>query len=235
MLAVLVNVAAIVIGGLIGLLLKKGIPNHVKRVIMQGIGLSVIVIGMMGAMQTNNVLLLVISLAIGGTIGALIQIEKRLDDLGTKIEDKFSREEGSFAKGFVTASLIYCVGAMAILGSIQAGVHQDYSTLFVKSILDGVTAIIFTATLGYGVIFSAIPVLIYQGAIVLLGIQLEPLLINELTTEMDAVGNVIIMGIGITLLDIKKIHVGDLLPAIFIPVVYFLILPYVQDVIQWIF
>lgn len=225
MVGVLVNVGAIIVGGLIGLVLKKGLPYHVKNVIMQGIGLSVVVIGIIGAMQTDNVLLLVLSLVIGGTIGSLLKIEHRLDEFGRKIEDRFSKEEGSFAKGFVTASLIYCVGAMAILGSVQAGVQHDYTTLYIKSILDGVTAIIFTATLGYGVIFSAIPVLLYQGAIVVLGIQLEPYLVNELTTEMDAVGNVIIMGIGIKLLDIKKIYIGDLLPAIFIPVIYFLLWP----------
>ncbi len=228
MLGVFVNVGAIVIGSLVGLLLKHGLPNQVKRVIMQGIGLSVLVIGIGGALQTGSVLLLVLSLVIGGAAGAAIQIEKRLDDFGHKIEERFGKEEGSFAKGFVTASLIYCVGAMAILGSIQAGVNHDYSTLYIKAILDGVTAIIFTATLGYGVIFSAIPVLIYQGAIVLLGIQLEPLLFEELTVEMDAVGSVIIMGIGINLLEIKKIHIGDLLPAIFVPVAYFyIVVPFI--------
>jgi len=223
MVGVLVNVGAIVIGGIIGLLLKHGINAKVKKVVMQGIGLSVIVIGLSSALLTENVLLMVLSLVIGGTIGALIKIEERLDNLGLKIEDKFGSEEGGFAKGFVLATLVYCVGAMAIIGSIDAGVNGDNTTLYIKAILDGVSAIVFTATLGYGVIFSSIPVLIYQGAIVLLGIQIEPYLTEELIREMSAVGGVIIMGIGIMILEIKKIHIGDLLPAIFIPAIYLII------------
>jgi len=224
MLGVMVNVIAIVVGGIIGLILKHGINAKVKKVVMQGIGLSVIVIGLSSALLTENVLLMVLSLVIGGTIGALIRIEDRLDQLGQHIEDKFSSAEGGFAKGFVLATLIYCVGAMAIVGSIDAGVHGDNTTLYIKAILDGVSAIIFTATLGYGVIFSSIPVLIYQGAIVLLGIQIEPFLTDELIYEMSAVGGVIIMGIGINILEIKKIHIGDLLPAIFIPIIYTIII-----------
>lgn len=224
MLGVMVNVIAIVVGGLIGLILKHGINEKVKKVVMQGIGLSVIVIGLSSALLTENVLLMVLSLVIGGTIGALIRIEDRLDQLGQHIEDKFSSAEGGFAKGFVLATLIYCVGAMAIVGSIDAGVHGDNTTLYIKAILDGVSAIIFTATLGYGVIFSSIPVLLYQGAIVLLGIQIEPFLTDELIYEMSAVGGVIIMGIGINILEIKKIHIGDLLPAIFIPIIYTIII-----------
>lgn len=222
MLGVLVNVGAIIVGGVIGLLFKKGINEQVKNVVMQAMGLSVMVIGIKGSIETENILLLVLSLAIGGIIGASIGIERRLNKLGENIENRYS-SEGQFAKGFVLATLIYCVGAMAILGSIDAG-FGDNSTLYVKSILDGVTAIIFTATLGYGVIFSFIPVLIYQGLIVILGQYIEPFLTNELIIEMSAVGNVIILGIGLNLLNIKKIHVGDLLPAIFIPAIYFLLI-----------
>jgi len=224
MVGVFVNVIAIVIGGVIGLVLKHGINEQVKKVVMQGIGLSVLVIGLSSAILTENVLLMVLSLVIGGAIGALIKIEERLDKLGLKIEDKFGSEEGGFAKGFVLATLVYCVGAMAIVGSIDAGVNGDNTTLYVKAILDGVSAIIFTATLGYGVIFASVPVLIYQGAIVLLGIKIEPYLTEALITEMSAVGGVIIMGIGLTILEIKKIHIGDLLPAIFIPAIYMIII-----------
>lgn len=224
MIGVLVNVGAIIVGGFIGLLLKHGLSDRIKQIVMQAIGLSVIIIGIAGAIETNNAVLLVLSLVIGGVIGTLLKIEHNLDKLGRKIEDKFAEEEGGFAKGFVLASLIYCVGAMAIVGSIEAGVSGDNTTLYIKSILDGVTAIIFTATLGYGVIFSGIPVLIYQGLIVLLGVQMEPLLTNELITEMGAVGSVIIMGIGIKLLDLKDIKVGDLLPAIFVPIIWFLLI-----------
>lgn len=221
MIGVIVNVVAIIVGGLIGLFLHHGLPQQVKKVVMQAIGLAVIVIGMSYALMTNEILLMVLSLVIGGAIGALLQIEHRLDRLGQKIEDRFTSKEGGFAKGFVLATLVYCVGTMAIIGSIEAGVNGNYTMLFVKAILDGVTAIVFTATLGYGVIFSSIPVLIYQGLIVFIGISVEPYLTDELIYEMSAVGGVIIMGIGINLLDISSIKVGDLLPAVFIPILYF--------------
>lgn len=224
MLGVLVNVVAVIIGGSIGLLLKKGLPERIKNIVLTAVGLSTIVIGLTSAIATQNVLLLVISLVTGGIIGTILKIDFRLESLGKSIEERFDRTNGGFAKGFVLASLIYCVGAMAIVGSIEAGVQGDNTTLYVKSILDFVTSIIFAASLGYGVIFASIPVLIYQGIIVLLGIQLEPLLTEEIIIEMSAVGGVLIMAIGLTILEIKKINLGDLLPAIFIPAIYMIII-----------
>lgn len=223
MIGVLVNVGAIITGGSVGLILKKGLPDRVTKVIMQGIGLSTLAIGFTGALQTNNMVLLVLSIIIGGAIGALIRIDFNLDKFGKFVESKFSNTENGFAKGFVITTLIYCVGAMAIVGSIEAGVEGDNTTLYVKSILDGVTAIVFAATLGYGVLFSSIPVLIYQGIIVLLGIQLQPLITEQLVIEIGAVGGIIIVGIGLTLLEIKKINLGDLLPSLLIPMIYFAI------------
>jgi len=225
MLGVLVNSLAIVLGGLLGLILKKGLGERLKVVVMQGIGLSVIVIGLSGALKSDNMLLLVLSLAIGGLVGSLLQIEYRLDMLGLRIEKQFKgKEEGSFAKGFVSASLVYCVGAMAIVGSIEAGVSGTYDTLYVKSLLDGVTAIVFAATLGFGVIFSSVSVFLYQGAIVVLGLLLGSYMPDALVIEMSAVGSVLIMAIGLNLLEFRRIHVGDLLPAVFVPVVYYLVI-----------
>jgi len=222
---VLVNVLAILIGGSIGLIFKKGLNDKILKLILQGIGLSVIIIGISGAIMSENLLLLVISLVLGGIIGGILKIEHNLDKLGSSIEKKFSKDsEGGFAEGFVMASLVYCVGAMAIVGSLEAGVSGNNETLYIKAILDGITAIVFTATLGYGVLFSGISVLLYQGSIVLLGVQLESILTDEMINEVSAVGGVLIMGIGITMLEIKKIHVGDLLPAILIPVIWFLLL-----------
>lgn len=225
MVGVLVNVLAILIGGSIGLIFKKGLNDKILKLILQGIGLSVIIIGISGAIMSENLLLLVISLVLGGIIGGILKIEHNLDKLGSSIEKKFSKDsEGGFAEGFVMASLVYCVGAMAIVGSLEAGVSGNNETLYIKAILDGITAIVFTATLGYGVLFSGISVLLYQGSIVLLGVQLESILTDEMINEVSAVGGVLIMGIGITMLEIKKIHVGDLLPAILIPVIWFLLL-----------
>jgi len=222
MFGVLVNVIAIIVGGLIGLLLKKGLPEKIKIIVMQAIGLSTIVIGLASAIKTESPLLLILSLVIGGVIGTLLKIDINLKKLGDSVEAKFDNGSGKFSKGFVLATLIYCIGAMAIVGSIEAGVAGDNTILYVKSLLDGVTAIIFTASLGYGVIFSAIPVFIYQGIFVLLGIQLEPIFTDQMINEMSAVGGVLIFGIGLNLLDIKKVNLGDLLPAIFIPIAYFI-------------
>lgn len=222
MYGVLVNVLAIIIGGSIGLLLKKGLNERIKTVVIQAVGLAVIVIGISSAILTESILLLVLSLVIGGIIGALLKIDHNLEKFGKNIENRFADKEGGFAKGFVLATLIYCVGAMAIVGSIEAGVDGNNTTLYIKSILDGVTAIVFTASLGYGVIFSSIPVLIYQGTIVILGIRLEPFMTEEMINEMSAVGGVLIFAIGLSLLEIKKINLGDLLPSIFIPIIYLL-------------
>ncbi|MEC9485395.1 MAG: DUF554 domain-containing protein [Candidatus Izemoplasma sp.] len=221
---VLVNVFAIIFGGSIGLILNRGLNERVKKVIMQGVGLSVIIIGIAGALTIKSPILMVVSLVVGGLIGSLIQIESRLDRLGKRIERTFKNDNNGFAKGFVWATLIYCVGAMAIVGSLEAGLNGDNTTLYIKAILDGVTAIIFAATLGFGVIFSSISVFIYQGAIVLLGYQIEPYLTEHLINEVSAIGSVLIMAIGINILEIKHIHVGDLLPAIIIPAIYFLAL-----------
>lgn len=222
MLGVIINVVAIVVGGSIGLFLKKGLNEKVKIVVMQGIGLSVIIIGISSAILTKSMLLLVISLVLGGAIGALLRIDDKLEKLGLSIESKFSRNAG-FSEGFVLATLIYCVGAMTIIGSIEAGVNGDNTTLYIKSILDGITAIIFASTLGYGVIFSSIPVLLYQGTIVILSRFLEPYMTDALINEFSAVGGVLIIGIGFTLLEIKKIHLGDLLPTLLIPILWFVI------------
>lgn len=224
MLGVIVNSLAIIVGGSIGLLLKKGLSERLKIVVMQGIGLSVVVIGLSGALKSNSMLLLVLSLAIGGLVGSLLQIEHRLDLLGLKIEKRFKgKEEGSFAKGFVSASLVYCVGAMAVVGSLEAGLNGDYDTLYIKSLLDGVTAIMFAATLGFGVLFSSVSVFLYQGFIVVLGLLLGSYLDANMVIEMSAVGGVLIMAIGFNIMEFKRIHVGDLLPAVLVPIVYYLL------------
>lgn len=222
MLGVIVNTAAIIIGGVIGLLLKQGLNEKIKTIVIMAIGLSSIIIGISSAILTENVLLLILSLVFGGIIGTLLKIDHSLEKFGQAIEDKFTKESetGGFAKGFVLATLLYCVGAMAIVGSIEAGVDGDNTTLYVKSILDGTTAIIFTASLGYGVIFASIPVFLYQGSIVILGVKLAPYLTDEMINEMSAVGGVLIFAIGLNLLEIKKVPLGDFLPAIFLPVAY---------------
>lgn len=213
-LGTLVNFAAIVIGSLIGYVVKRGIPSGIKNTVMQGLGLSVFLIGMKMAFQTQNELILIGSLALGGIIGELLAIEDRLEGLGRWLESKVGSSDGGISKAFVTTSLIYCVGAMAIMGSIQDGLTGKTDTLFAKAMLDGISAVIFTSTMGIGVIFSAVPVLLYQGSITLAAASVKEFLSPHVVAEMTATGGILILGIGINILGIKVIRVGNLLPAI---------------------
>lgn len=222
MIGTLINAGAVILGTLVGLLLRKGIPQRLQDSIAQGQGLCVILIGLSSAIKTADITCVIICMVIGSLIGTWIDIEKRLDDLGKSFERKVSpnNADGSIAKGFVTASLVFCVGAMAIVGSMDSGLRGDHSTLIAKSILDGVFAIIFTSSLGWGVGLSALAVLIYQGSIAVLAMWIEPLLTTPMITEMSAVGGLLIMGIGLNMIYEKHIPVGNMLPAIFMPMAY---------------
>lgn len=209
-----VNVVAILTGATIGAVLKKGIPERFNHTIVQGLSLAIMIIGIQMAVQTKNALIVVLSLVIGGLTGELLQIEKRLDSLGLWVEGKIGNSQGDFARGFVTASLVYCIGAMAVVGSIQDGLQGNSSTLFVKSLLDGVTGIFFASTMGFGVAFSAVPVFLYQGSITLLAQYVQGFLTQPIIDEMAATGGVLILGIGIKILGLKDVKVGNLLPAI---------------------
>ena len=223
MVGTLINTVAILVGTALGLLLRKGIPERLRETVVQGQGLCVILIGLSGALKTGDTLCMIICMVAGALIGAAINIEKRLNDLGTFLERKVTRgqgETGSVAKGFVSASLLFCVGAMAIVGAMDSGLRGDHSTLIAKSALDGISAIFFASSLGIGVGLSAFAVLIYQGAIALLAMWIEPLLTQAVITEMSAVGGLLIMGIGLNMIYDKHIPVGNLLPAIFLPMLY---------------
>ncbi|MBP3646369.1 MAG: DUF554 domain-containing protein [Clostridia bacterium] len=224
MIGTLINCAAIIAGSLLGLLLRRGMKDSIAKTVMQGVGMSVILIGVAGAIETSNTLLVILSMVIGGVLGAWIDIDAKMNHLGTWAQRKLTRgddENNTFAKGFVTASLVYCVGAMAVVGSLDSGIRGDHSTLIAKAALDGITAIIFSSSLGIGVMLSAVPVLIYQGAIALLGNAIAPLLSDVVVTEMSSVGGLLIMGIGINMLLDTEIKVANLLPAIIIPFIYY--------------
>lgn len=227
MIGTLINCIAIVIGAAAGLLLRRGMNESISKTVMQGVGLSVILIGLTGAIKTSNTLLVILSMVIGGVIGSLIDIDARMNQLGAWAQNKLTKgddENNTFAKGFVTASLIFCVGAMAVVGSLDSGIRGDHSTLIAKAALDGVTSIILASSLGIGVMLSAVPVLVYQGAIALLGTAIAPLLSDLVVTEMSAVGGLLIMAIGINMLLETEIKVANLLPAILIPFLYYPIL-----------
>ena len=210
----IVNAASIVVGAAIGTLLKKGIPENYKQTVIQGLSLAVMVIGLQMAFKSNNILIVILSLVLGGLTGEYLRIEDRLTGFGSRMEALFGNQGGGFTKAFVTASLVYCVGAMAIVGAIQDGISGNPGTLYVKSLLDGVSSIVFASTLGIGVAFSAVPVLIYQAAITLLAQYLQGLLTPAVIAELTATGGVLIVGISIKILEIKDIRVGNLLPAV---------------------
>ncbi len=223
MLGTIVNALAIIIGGTIGILIKHGLKEKYKKTIMQGLGLTIILIGLMNALEAENLLLVILSVVIGSIVGEWIEIEKKLEKLGDYAQKHLGKGDSNFSEGFVTASLLYCVGALAIVGSLNSGLNGDHTILFTKSILDGVTAIVFSSTLGIGVIFSAIPVLLYQGFITLTASALEPFLVDAVKYNMSSVGGLLIIGIAINILDIKNIKVANMIPAIFIPLIYYML------------
>ena len=231
MIGTLINFFAILLGTAVGLLLRKGVPDRLRDTVVQGQGLCVVLVGLFSTFGTDDAGTLVradltcviVCMVVGSLIGAWIDIEKRLNDLGAAIERRFvpDASEGSIAKGFVTASLVFCVGAMAIVGPMNSGLRGDHSTLISKSILDGVFSIFFTSSLGIGVGLSAFAVLVYQGIFALLAAWIEPFLTAEMITQISAVGGLLIIGIGLNMIyDKHRIPVGNMLPAIFMPMAY---------------
>lgn len=212
----LLNAGAIVAGAGVGVMLTRGLPDQVRRAVMQGIGLAVILVGIRMALQGQEPLILIGSLVIGGVFGASLDLEGRLTRMGNRLEHMFGQGEGRFAQGFVTATLVYCVGAMAIMGALEDGLTGKYDTLAAKSMLDGISAVVFSSSLGIGVAFSAVPVLLYQGGISLLANRISPLLTEGMITEMTTVGGALILGIGLNLIEATKIKVANLLPAVIV-------------------
>jgi len=218
MLGTIVNAAAIVVGAILGTFLRKGIKERYKDIVMQGIGLVVLLIGINMAVKTSNVLIIIFSMVIGGLIGETVNIDRRLESLGERLNARFGSGEAEFVQGFVTASLVYCIGAMAIMGALESGLTGNHEILFAKSMLDGISAIVFASTMGIGVAFSSLPVFLYQGAITLLAGSVKVFMTEAVITEMTATGGLLIIAIASNILGIKKFNIANLLPAIFIAV-----------------
>lgn len=235
MLGVWVNFATVVVGGIIGTLLKGGIKEKYSRTINAGLALCVLLIGMQGALKTSDVMIVIVSIVIGAILGELLKIERGLDRLGDWAQAKFSKNDSGFATGFVNATLLFSVGSMAVLGSLEAGLANNPKTLLAKAALDGVSAMIFASSFGIGVVFSAIPLTIYQGGIALLAGVLAPFLTDTLIAEMSAVGSILIIGLSFNMLELTKerIRVGNMLPAILVPCVYFPVLEWIGRLMSW--
>lgn len=219
LLGTLVNVVLVLIGGFVGLFLKKGISKRFSDLIMNAIALVTMVIGITFATASENMLVVIISLVVGALMGEGINIDKKLNQLGGLIKSKVKSESGNVGEGFVTATLLFCVGSMAIMGSLDSGLRGDHTVLYTKAIMDGISALIFASSMGIGVLLSAVPILLYQGNITLLSSFIQPYLTQSMMTEMNAVGGILLIGLGISILGIKEIKVSNLLPALVIPVI----------------
>ena len=219
MIGVWANGLAVALGGLLGCLLKGGLKEKYRETVNHALALAVICIGMGGALKTENTLLVIVSLVLGSLAGEALALEAKLDALGQFAQRKLGRGDIGFAAGFVNMALLVCVGAMAVVGSLEAGLQNKPDTLLAKALIDGVAAVIFASTFGVGVCFAAIPLTLYQGGIALLAGVLSPLLTDALVRELSATGSVLIIGIGLNMLGVTKerIRVGNMLPAVLVP------------------
>ena len=228
MLGPVVNAVAVIVCSLAGVFVIRGIPERFEEILKKAIGLSIVFIGIKGAFENERLLLLVLSIVLGALIGELINIDKWMNKLGQWAEKKIvkgkkTESSRSFSEGFVSATILFCTGSMAIVGSLQSGLQGNHQTLFAKSVMDGSLSIIFGASLGIGAAFSAIPLFLYQGGIALASMHIRNLLTPEIIREMSAVGSLVITSIGFNFLSVKEIKTANLIPAIFIPWVYFTI------------
>jgi uncharacterized membrane protein YqgA involved in biofilm formation len=219
----IINAAAIVFAGLLGLLLRKGIPENMTRTMQDGLGILILVIGLQYGFKADSLAIVGLSLALGAVLGEWWQWEAKLERLGEKLQSVTGGSNEQFVKGFVTATMVFCVGAMAILGSLEDGLTHNPQILIVKSMLDGIFSIIFAANMGVGVLFSAIPVFLYQGAITLGATFIKPFMTAPMLNNITALGGILIAGIGLNALGITRIRVANLLPGLFfIPLLMFL-------------
>lgn len=219
MLGVLVNTVSVIAGSLIGILIKKGMSEKIAKALTTAVGLAVIYIGINGMMSGQNTLVLVLSMVIGGLIGTLLDLDSRLESLGKKVESKFKGNGNTkIAEGYVSATLLFCVGAMTIVGALQSGLNGNHETQFTKAILDFISSIVLASSLGIGVMLAAFSVFFMQGSIVLLAQLVEPYLNDYVIGEMTCAGSVLILALALNMLGITKIKLMNYLPAMFMPI-----------------
>jgi uncharacterized protein len=219
MLGTLINVGTVVLGSLIGLAIHSRLPDRITRIAFQGIGLFTLFLGFTMASKTSNFLVMIFSIVPGSIIGELIGIERRMEGLSEYIKRKIGSKDKSFSEGFVTAFLLFCMGSMTILGAIEEGLGGRPNLLIAKSVLDGFSSLALSASLGIGVIFSVLPLLVYQGAITLFASSLQQFFTTVLINEMSAVGGLLLIGLGINILEIKKLSILNMLPSLVIAVI----------------
>lgn len=222
----IVNSIVVVITSLIGLLIGQRIPEKMNRAIMQGIGLVVITIGISGAVNGVNTLVLILSMVIGIVIGEGLDIHQRINLFIEKATKRLSgdKDQSEFTQAFMTATMLFCIGSMAIVGSLESGLTGDNATLYTKSVIDGISAVLFSSSLGIGVLFASIPLLLYQGSLIVFAQLLAPILSDAVILEMTTVGSVLLIGMGLNMLDITDFKMMNFIPAIFLPILLMLFL-----------
>ncbi len=213
-LGTLVNAAAVIAGSLIGLWLRHRFPDKIRSIVFQGIGLTTLIIGIQMALRTDNILLLIFSVLIGGMIGQAINLEDRILHLGEYLKKRLHSGDERLMEGLVSAFLIFCIGSMTVIGSLDEGLRGDHSLLFAKSILDGFTSIALASTFGIGVLVSVIPLILFQAGITALAVTAQPLFTDSLINSLTAAGGILVLGLGLNLLEIKTIRIINLLPAL---------------------
>ena len=218
----LVNSAAIILGGSIGLALKKGLSDRIASAVMNALALCVLYIGVSGILKGENILITILSMVFGTLVGEWIDLDKKINQLGDEIESRVSSEnkEHSVSNGFVTASLLFCVGAMAIVGALQSGLTGNHDTLFAKSLIDGIAAIVMASSLGIGVLLSAGLILVYEGGITLFANVLAPLLTDSVINEMTCVGSLLIVGLALNMLKLTNLKIMNYAPAVFFHILF---------------
>lgn len=222
----IVNSIVVVITSLIGLLIGQRIPEKMNRAIMQGIGLVVITIGISGAVNGVNTLVLILSMVIGIVIGEGLDIHQCINLFIEKATKRLSgdKDQSEFTQAFMTATMLFCIGSMAIVGSLESGLTGDNATLYTKSVIDGISAVLFSSSLGIGVLFASIPLLLYQGSLIIFAQLLAPILSDAVILEMTTVGSVLLIGMGLNMLDITDFKMMNFIPAIFLPILLMLFL-----------
>ncbi len=218
----LVNSAAISLGGSLGLAVKKGLSDRIASAVMNALALCVLYIGVSGMLKGENILITILSMVFGTLVGEWIDLDKKINQLGDEIESRVSSEnkEHSVSNGFVTASLLFCVGAMAIVGALQSGLTGNHDTLFAKSLIDGIAAIVMASSLGIGVLLSAGLILVYEGGITLFANVLAPLLTDSVINEMTCVGSLLIVGLALNMLKLTNLKIMNYAPAVFFPILF---------------
>ncbi len=219
MLGTLINVAAVIIGSVIGLVIHSRLPKKITDTAFHGVGLFTIILGVMMAVKTNNLLIMIFSIVIGAVIGEIVDVDKRINGFGDWLKKKFKFKNERFSEGFITAFLLFCMGSMTILGAFEDGIYGTPNLLVAKSVLDGFSSIVLATTLGIGVLFSFIPLLFFQGGLTLFATYMQSVFTDVMINELTAVGGVILLGLGISILEIKKIRILNMLPSLIIVVI----------------